>query len=306
MNPITPDIPANFARLTREVHGERGAEWLAQLPSLLADVADRWALTLAPPFEHLSYNYVAPALRADGTQAVVKAGVPNEELLCEIDALTWYDGRGIVRLLEADRELGLMLLERLTPGNALLDERDERRAVSIAATVMRELRRPAPPAHRFPSVADWGRGFARLREQFDGGTGPFAEHTIDAASHLFDDLLASMEEPVLLHGDLHHGNIVAGRGGWLAIDPKGVIGEPAYEIGAYLRNPLPRLLAEPHPERVLAARIDQFTEELGLDRARIAGWAFAQAVLSAWWSYEDHGGGWEEGIACAEYLARVM
>ncbi|HUS16612.1 MAG TPA: aminoglycoside phosphotransferase family protein, partial [Chloroflexia bacterium] len=87
--------------------------------------------------------------------------------------------------------------------------------------------------------------------------------------------------------------------------PQGVAGEPAYEVGALLRNPWPGLLAMPDAARVTARRVDQLAEELGFDRARIRGWGLAQAVLSAVWSLEDEGHGWEYGIACAELLARV-
>ncbi|MCH8310498.1 MAG: hypothetical protein IIB17_08390, partial [Chloroflexi bacterium] len=62
-----------------------------------------------------------------------------------------------------------------------------------------------------------------------------------------------------------------------------------YEVGALLRTPIQQILEWPHPERVTARRIDQLTEALGFDRQRIVGWGLSQAVLSAWWSYEDHG-----------------
>ena len=101
MNSIS--IPDDFARTMVELHGETGVEWLNRLPSLIADCARRWSLTVLPPFEPLSYNYVAPAIRADGTDVVLKMGVPNPELLTEIKALRLYDGRGIVQLLDADR-----------------------------------------------------------------------------------------------------------------------------------------------------------------------------------------------------------
>jgi streptomycin 6-kinase len=115
-----------------------------------------------------------------------------------------------------------------------------------------------------------------------------------------------MAAPVVLHGDLHHDNIVAAtRAPWLAIDPKGVVGEPAYETGALLRNPMPQLLAMPDPARLTRRRVDQLAGELGFDRARIRGWGLAQAVLSAWWSIEDAGTGWEFGIAVAELLASM-
>ena len=147
---------------------------------------------------------------------------------------------------------------------------------------------------------------ASIPDHFGGGSGPFPDPLVAQAEQLFAELIATMAEPVLLHGDLHHENILdAGDGRWLAIDPKGLIGEPAYEVGALLRNPLPRLLAAPSPGRILARRIAQLAEELALGRTRLRDWALAQAVLSAWWSYEDHGHGWEPAIALAEILVAL-
>jgi streptomycin 6-kinase len=115
-----------------------------------------------------------------------------------------------------------------------------------------------------------------------------------------------MAEPVLLHGDLHHENILAaGRQPWLAIDPKGLAGEPAYEIGALLRNPIPQLYTWPDLDRITARRIDQLAEELTLDRERLIGWGLAQAVLSAWWNVEDHGREWDDCLILAEILAKL-
>jgi streptomycin 6-kinase len=247
---------------------------------------------------------VAPAERGDGTLAVLKVGVPDRELRTGLDALRLYNGQGMARLLEADEEWGAQLLERLMPGTPLGTLADDAAATSIAASVMRQLRRPAPADHRYPTVADWGRGFARLRQRFDGGSGPLPARLVGQAERLYAELSASMEAAVVLHGDLHHDNIVAAtRAPWLAIDPKGVIGEPAYETGALLRNPRPRLLAFPDPLRVTRRRVDQLAEELGVERERIRGWGLAQAVLSAWWSIEDGDMGWEFAIAVAELLA---
>jgi len=297
-------VPDNLARIVTELHGEAGREWLTRLPRLVATHARNWSLTVSPPFSSLSYNYVAPAVRSDGTDVVLKVGFPDRGLVTEIDALRCYDGKGVARLIEADPQRGVLLLERLTPGVPLSTERDDRRATSSAVDVMQRLWRPPPAGKAFPSVTAWARGWQKLRERFHGGTGPLAARLVDASERLFAELLDSMAEPVLLHGDFHHGNILAAkRRPWLAVDPKGVIGEPAYEAGALLRNPWPRLLAEPYPARVLARRVDQLAEELRFDRARILGWGVAQAVLSAWWSLDDHGHGWEWGMTCADLLA---
>lgn len=299
-------FPRDFARTMQEVYGAAGVEWLDRLPSLLAYCEERWSLTAMPPFAPLSYNYVAPARLSDGRDIVLKVGFPSPELIAEMEALRLYEGRGIAQLLDFDRDRGLLLLERLKPGTPLARLGDDEQATSIAAHVMGELWRPAPPEHPFPTAAVWAAGLGRLRERFGGASGPFPAILVDEAERLFNELLASTSEQALLHGDLHHDNILAAeREPWLAIDPKGLVGEPAYEVGALMRNQLPQPLAGPEVKRFLARRLDQLAEELRLERARLHGWSLAQAVLSAWWSFEDHGYGWEPAIALAELLSEM-
>jgi streptomycin 6-kinase len=300
-------IPEGLVHTTLELYGERGREWLARLPAIIAGLEAHWSLTVGPPFDELSYNYVAPAVGAHGASLVLKLGVPNPELLTEMEALRLFKGRGAVRLVAHDREAGALLLERLQPGTPLAELEDDEQATSIAAGVMRRLWRPAPAEHPFPTVASWAAGLCQLRKEFDGGSGPFPEALVERAEGLFAELIGSMAHPVLLHGDLHHWNIVAaGREPWLAIDPKGLVGEPAYEVGALLRNRLPESLAPDEIRRLTARRVDQLAEALGFDRGRMLGWALAQAVLSAWWSYEDHGRFWDQALACAEALAGLV
>lgn len=291
-----------------EMYDDEGREWVERLPALLADCAERWQLGLGSPFA-LSYNYVTSATRADGTPVVLKVGFPGRELFTEMSALRIYDGRGIARLLDADEERGAMLLERLLPGTTLsaLRAEDDERATRIAAEVMGKLWQPLPPDHSFPSTADWAKGMQRLRDHYNGGTGPFAPQLVELAERLFVDLLASSAPPVLLHGDLHHDNILqAEREPWLALDPKGLAGEPAYEVGALLRNPLPQLLREANPKAMQEQRVAILAEMLGIERERILGWAIAQGVLSSWWMVEDQGYGWEDTIICTEMLVELL
>ena len=300
------NLEERFVRTIRELNGEAGIQWLNSLEELIAEFEQRWSLKILPPFEPLSYNYVAPAIQADGSEAVLKIGYPNPELTTEIEALKLFSGQGTVRLLAVDEARGVLLLERLRPGTPLSRLDDDPKATSIVAGVMKRLWRPAPEGHPFPTIEKWARGLERLRTRFDGGSGPFPVDLVEAAEFLFKELLASSSEAMLLHGDLHHGNILsAQRQPWLAVDPKGVVGDPAYEVGALLHNPRPGLLAGSNPSSVLARRVDRLAEELGFDKERIIGWGLAQAVLSAWWSFEDHGRGWEWGIACARLLSEL-
>jgi streptomycin 6-kinase len=245
-------------------------------------------------------------VRADGTQVVLKACALTDEFPQQPEALRLVDGHGMVGLLECDWDEEIMLLERLLPGTMLLEVEDDEVSTSCAASIMQKIWRPVPENHPFKTIQQWGKGFERLRRAYAGGTGPFPEALVERAETLYRELCASMAEPVLLHGDLHHENILAAeREPWLAIDPKGVVGEAVYETGSWLRNPMPQLLEMPYPGRILARRIDQFSEQLGFERARIRDWGLAQAMLSAWWGMEDSGELSVFSITCAELLAAI-
>ena len=217
------------------------------------------------------------------------------------------------RLLEADAGLGAMLLEKAVPGDSLLElfknGRDEE-ATEIFAGMAISIRAAKPRAADqgtsgwgFATTADWGRGWRRLRELAGGGTGPVGKALFERSEAVYAELLASSSRQTLLHGDLHHQNILStGGGGWIAIDPKGVLGEPEYEAGAWIRNPLPLLAESPDMRGMLARRIAIISERLGYDPRRVGRWAFAQAVLAAIWMVEDHGAGYSPFIAVAEAL----
>src|SRR5688572_28055956 len=130
------NLPDSFIRTIKMTFKEEGTTWLERLPALIAECEAQWSIRVLPPFPNLSYNYVAPAVRADGSDAVIKLGVPNPEMLTEIAAMRLYYCHGIARLLEADSERGMMLFERLLPGTPLTSVADDVEATRIAAQVM--------------------------------------------------------------------------------------------------------------------------------------------------------------------------
>lgn len=295
-------IPENFSQRILQMHAEPGRTWLAALPATLDSYAQRWSLTLHPPFA-LSFNYVCPATRADGREAVLKLGFPNQELLSEMHALQHFEGRGMVKMLEADFEQQVFLLERIRPGVELVTVKDEDAVARIAAQVMQQFWQPVTSARPLLTVESWTSGLTKLRPFFNGTTGPFAPQLVEAAEQIFAELVPDQGERVLLHGDLHHWNILsATRQPWLALDPKGVIGEREYEVGALIRNPDLDHFSEAELKRVQTRRLDIFAEMLGFDRQRMLLWSLAQAVLSAWWAMEDEGDFWQQGMRCAQVL----
>ena len=196
-----------------------------------------------------------------------------------------FAGMGIVRVYEYIE--GAVLLERLNPGTPLagmaLDGRDEE-ATEILAEVMQRMSHPRIAAKAFDTVEDWGKGF---HSYLTSGDNRIPNDLVEQGQHLYLELCASQQETRLLHGDLQHYNVLFDSDrGWLAIDPKGVVGELEYEIGAALRNPYER------PELFASAgtverRLLRYQSKLNLDPGRALAWGFAQAVLSAIWAAED-------------------
>jgi streptomycin 6-kinase len=256
-------ISPTFARNVTSTFKDAGEQWLRSLPALLSQLAAQWSLTIGSPYD-LSFNYVAPVSRAGGSLAVLKVSVPTEEFQYEMHALQQYGGDGCCRLLEVDVANCAILLERVEPGDTLvsLARTDDDAATRIAAQVMRTLWRPVEPQGLLPLASWFDDAFAKHRAYY-GGPGPFPAAVLDRAERLARDLLAATRDPVLLHGDCHHYNILtSARAGWLAIDPKGVVGDRGFDVGQFFLNPDPGG-HEVEPARV-HRRLAIFAEELAL------------------------------------------
>jgi streptomycin 6-kinase len=279
---------------------EGGAEWLAALPALAEACAERWDLRLGAPFEPATISLVVPAQRRDGTPAVLKLTFPQPETEHEAAALAHWGGNGAARLLEADPERSALLMERLAPARTLRKVPDDAVANAIAAGVLRRLW-STPPAPDAP--------FVRLRDVVDVWAAanarrpPTQPRLVDLAASLVRELLPSPGEPAVLHQDFHAGNVLLDeRRGWLAIDPKPLVGERAFDCAALVRDRRTELMSEAHPLARIRRRLDQLSEELALDRERIRGWAVVHAVA---WGGET-GPGWDPAmVACANWLAEA-
>ena len=313
------NLPSEFISNIEGVFGEAGRQFLANIPALMDEASARWGLTEVQPSSNLSYNFVAFAKRGN-EQVVLKMGVPNSEMKSEMAALRLFNGEGACKLIDCDEEKYWMLLERLKPGVMLSTLEDDQEATHIAADLMQKIWRSpalAPGASvdygatntflrsargEFIKLSDWFEGLKKLRPMFNGGTGPFNEKLVDRVEHSVKDFFIENHKPVLMHGDFHHFNILSSERGWLIIDPKGVIGPACYEVGPLLINPWGDLVSEKDYRGMTKRRIDILHERLGFERERIHEWGLAHAILSAWWSIEDHGD-WHYALAFAEMIA---
>ncbi len=240
----------------------------------IAELRERWGLTLGPPYPAGAGGHAAPAELADGTRAVLKLIHPHREAEHEAEALARWDGDGAVRLLDRSEDGWAVLLERCEPGTPLSAAGPDR-ALDVLAGLLPRLWVPAgPPFHTLADEADWW--VSSLPDEWERAGRPFERRLLDAAVDALASLAPSQGEQVLLHQDLHGGNVLAaGREPWLAIDPKPLVGEREFAVAPIVRSP-----ELGHSRRAVAGRLDRLTSELGLDRDRARGWTVGQTI--AW------------------------
>ncbi|MFJ9917068.1 aminoglycoside phosphotransferase family protein [Actinacidiphila glaucinigra] len=280
--------PERLVRTVSAWEGEAGRAWLAGLPQRVADLLARWELrperVLSPGGQ---ISMVVLVRQADDTPATLKVGLVTDETRHEHAALAHWDGRGAVRLLRAEPAAGALLLERLH-SDVSLRSLPEQKAMLEACATLRRLWVPPGEGHPFTPVAEHtARLAAALRERRGQPYVPEEARTlVDEALAVRDGLCAAAPgEAVLLHGDYHHGNVLAAdRVPWLAIDPKPVAGEPAYDLAWLVRDRLETLVATPGSQSAARRRVAKLSDSLDVDRDRVRGWALFRAVEAGVWA----------------------
>ncbi len=269
-------IPANIEHLRAN---ESGRAWLDRLPQLVAECAESWQLRLGATLPGGSVSLPIEATTADGTAVVLKMQWPHRESDTEAAALALWNGDGAIRLLAADETRHALLLERCRPGTALSIEPSEV-VLGVLAGLLPRLWKPAGAPFR--SLADEASWWAsHLERDWERAGKPFERALLDATLDSVRTLSGSQGEQVLLHQDLHPGNVLrAEREPWLAIDPKPLAGEREFGIAAIVRA-----VELEHSREQTLTRLDRLSSDLGLDRERARQWALVQAV--AWLSYDD-------------------
>ncbi|MEU8400064.1 aminoglycoside phosphotransferase family protein [Nonomuraea sp. NPDC048892] len=282
------EIPEAFARGTAEREGQRGAAWLAELPGITEHLFERWDCVQEGEITHGAVGVIVPVRRRDGGSAVIKVSFPHPGNVHEPDAFAAWGGRGAVLLYERADEHFAMLLERA--GTSTLAQAAEvEEMVTVAGRVNRRLAVPAPPG--LPRLRERaGEWEEELRKDAEELAHTMPPYVVDAAVATVREL-GRFQPDVVIHGDLHPGNILrAEREPWLAVDPKGYAGDPAYDGGTLLKALAPRLLGAGDLRAAVLRALAVFAEAAELDHDRVLRWVQFHAVRTAFWG-RRHGYG---------------
>ncbi|MCW6008353.1 aminoglycoside phosphotransferase family protein [Micromonospora sp. CPCC 205371] len=289
------EVPAELVATHQKYFGEAGRAWLDNVPGLAADLIDRWELRRDGPPICGAVALVVPVVRAGGTTAMLKIQPIDDETVGEPIALRAWDGDGAVRLLEYEAESGSLLLERLG-GRTLADVPDDLAALRIISELLLRLNaRPAPRDVR--RMVDVGAAM------LDRVPVALANDADPDRRRVIADCAAGPREGVPRPGErvpdrgLHLANVLAGeREPWLAIDPKPLAGDPAFELLAALHNRWDDVVATGDVPGAVRRRFDLMTEVLGLDRERAVAWTLARVLQNKLWELESDDATWHSGI----------
>lgn len=279
-------IPEDFKDKITVTFGDKGKEWLEKLPEILKACIEKWALVDCSISKSLSYNFVCFANSPKFGEVALKIGVPNPELYTEIKALSLYEGKNICKCYDYDAELGAFIIERIMPGEDLTALNDVNERMEIAADLIFKLNAPVDDSDGFPTYTDWvSRAFKRAKNENVVGTKML--DFIHMAEEFYKEIEASNKPQVLLHGDLHHFNILQeGIGSWKAIDPKGVVGPHYFECGAFMENQL-HMVAEEKKFDILNKMIEIFSVKFRETKYTMSKAFFVNSVLRTCWTFED-------------------
>lgn len=270
----------DFEKKILILHGEKGKQWLDTLPHLIAQAATTYDLSNLTPLKNLNHHYVLSGFKKD-QPIILKLGLDYDGFKREAAALRAFSKWGAIQIFSENN--GVLLQKRAIPGislKAYFPEK-ENEAISAATHIIKRLHTaPIPPTHTFfPHIKEW---LAALDKEWN-----IPMSYLQKARQLRDYLLKTSGKDILLHGDLHHDNILKNGDHWIVIDPKGVIGESAYEATVFIRNPIPDLCAHKDLLPIILRRIGCFAKIHDVSEHRILKWCFVQSILAWIWALED-------------------
>jgi streptomycin 6-kinase len=291
-------IPIELVTHVTAICGERGEQWLDELPLIIQDLEREWNISVASPFPGIEYNFVAKAVDRADNPVVIKISPPFEmvEIFGEAKYLRLHDGLGAIRLLAEHRERRAILLERAVPGAALHEHfaNDPIGCVDPAISALkRGLQAPPDNMSDVPTLDEW---FGRFENRFHGTVFPvkIAERAID----IYTTLSKRSDQIFYLHGDFHPGNVVtATREEFLIIDPKGIVGHIGYDLAVFLINLERWQRTNTDRDVFLDEAIHRFATAFGISERETREWVFATMVIGAWWNFDDMPGLYDPQVA---------
>ncbi|MCI5059415.1 MAG: phosphotransferase [Flavobacteriales bacterium] len=275
---------STFVSNILDLYGEEGATWINDLPYHLAQLSAKWNFRFLDVMPDLTYNFVGLVeVIPTGERAVINMGLRRKNIATAVQWLQCFN-KGVPKIYWHDDEHHAFLMEYLEPGNSLkmlVKAGQDGSATRILCHVIRDLQSHQHNNLNFPHISELAGSLSSLKNHLD-------DKVLSKAESLFHELTTDRVQDVLLHGDLHHDNVLSSGATWKVIDPHGYVGDPAFEVGTMIYNPRDCFPKEKSISQIIERRLKILAEELPFDAKRITAWAYCRTVLSIAWTFEDH------------------
>ena len=300
------DLPNRMIRRLINWNGREPLRaWFAELPERLDRWCQEWEIELEARELPDTVSIVLFGSSAKVGQVVIKIGPPNDERVAEAAATRAASGVGMVRMLADDPEIALIMLERLSPGTELANSgQSDVDMTDVVAARIRDFWAVDKTPEGLIPLERWTR---ELREFTPAEHPELPVNLVVQGQALLEEMLANPLSRTMLHGDLHHHNILwQDGGGWITIDPKGLVGERGFDVCAWMMNPWGFPNASDFLPRA-NQRLDILARELGENRLRLAQWCFVFAALNLCWSLDvEHPENLEGDISILHNMAGLL
>ncbi len=277
------DSLENLKKMVINANGQIGERWYNNLTHTVEILQKHWSLSSIEPVSNMSWNYVAYA-QQEGHPVVLKISADATSIENEYQALHHFSGHGVINVIDYNPKFQALLLQQAVPGTLLKIDHSKNidTAIRIYADIVKKLSLPTHTKHTFQHVKEW----CAVIDDIHDSRIPL--DYIKKAKTIRQWLFETMTDEYICHGDLHLENIIKHENHWVAIDPKGVVGEIAFEAAAFD-------LLDKNEEKsseataLLKERIQELSTALTIPSRRLTAWIFLRVMLSIQWFVEDKG-----------------
>ena len=264
---------------------------------------EKWKLEILSLVDYFSVNCIFFCRSEIFGDAVLKIGRPGAEVRTEVAMLEEYDGGRFCRIYDHDLDNGAILEERLMPGSRLREVRSLEKRLSVFADVYNGLHIAPKDIKAYPSYAQW---VGRITQYMSKMTDHMELYLLmKKAQGICGSLCKEYNKSMLLHGDLHHDNILlSANGAYKIIDPKGVVGDPVFDIPRFILNEFygeDKVLYDEYRLRV-STMVDFFEKNLRVPKDVMRQCLFVETVMANCWSVESNEPADMNEVRCAEAL----
>ncbi len=278
------DLSPNFLANLQDAYKDTGKAWLHDLAETITKLCDKHGCRFIKPMPDLTYHFVGLVeILATGENAILKMAPTSENVEREAKWLRCFD-KDVPIIYWFDDEYHAYLMEQIVPGKSLkyLVKDDDDKATSIICQVIRDLHDNQHKVEGFKHLSELAIALPGLKRKIE-------DKILTKTQALFAALTEPSATDVLLHGDLHHDNILSSGNDYKVIDPHGYIGDPAFASSVMIYNPRDCFPQDKSVKEIIQRRLSILCDELPYDAHRIKAWTLCMTILSIAWSYEDYG-----------------